>query len=157
MSEPPTSHSYTFLVGDTWERYVNSAEFDKECALRSREISRGLPSDDSNSDYFSDRSRLQETDSSSSNISSVESSPCDVSKLEAHLYYFGIRGPRRWGPKLVFRTSKDVFTAPSGGEQDLRHMQLLPVYEHQKLSKDNLWATIRSKARDLLKVQQSAD
>jgi hypothetical protein len=93
----------------------------------------------------------------SSSVSSVESSPYDVPKLEAHLYYFGIRGPRHWGPKLIFRTSKDVFTAPSGPEQDPRLMQLRPVYEHHKLGKDDLWATIRSKVRDLLEAQQSAD
>jgi hypothetical protein len=59
---------------------------------------------------------------------SVGSSRCEVSELEAHLYYFGIRGPRHWGPKLIFRTSKDVSTPPSGPENDPRTMRLLPVY-----------------------------
>jgi hypothetical protein len=122
--------------------------------MYSKEIGKGPPSDDSDSDY-SDYSSLWEKDSSS--ISSVKSSPYDVSKIEAHLYYFGIRGPRRLGPKLIFRTSTDVFTAPSGPEQDPRLMQLRPVYEHHKLSEDDLWATIRSKVRDLLEAQQSAD
>jgi hypothetical protein len=81
----------------------------------------------------------------------------DVSKLEAYFYYFGIRGPRRRGPKLIFRTSKDVFTAPSDPEQDLRRMRLQPVYEHHKLGKEDVWATIRSKVRDLLETQQSVD
>ena len=49
--------------------------------------------------------------------------------------------------------SKDVFTAPSRLEQDSRHMQLLPVYEHQKLSKDYLWTDIRSKVVELLDQQ----
>jgi hypothetical protein len=108
--------------------------------------------DDSDSESSSDHNSLWEKDSS---VSSVESSLYDVSKLEAYLYYFGIRGPRRRGPKLIFRTSKDVFTAPSGPEQDLRLMWLRPVYEHHKLGKDDLWATIRSKVRDLLEAQQS--
>ena len=77
--------------------------------------------------------------------------------LAGLLYYFGIRGPRRPGPKLIFRTSKDVFAAPSGPEQDARLMRLRPVYEHHKLGKDDLWATIRSKVRDLLEAQGSAD
>ncbi|KAI1791811.1 hypothetical protein LXA43DRAFT_1136373, partial [Ganoderma leucocontextum] len=76
-------------------------------------------------------------------------SPYDVSKLEADLYYFGIRGPRHRGPKLIFRTSKDVFTAP-GPEQDPRLMRLRPVYEHHKLGEDDLWATIRSNVIKLL-------
>jgi hypothetical protein len=36
-------------------------------------------------------------------------------------------------------------------------MQLLPVYEHHKLGKDNLWATIRSKVRDFHEARQPAD
>ncbi|KAL6306401.1 hypothetical protein BKA93DRAFT_729418, partial [Sparassis latifolia] len=133
------------------EHHVHSAAFDKECTAYSKEVAKGPPSDDSNADY-SDCSSLWETDSSSS-VSSVESSPYDVSKLEAHLYYFGIRGSRRWGPKLIFRTSKDVFTVPSGPEQDPRLMRLLPVHKHHKLGKDNLWATIRSKVVELLDQQ----
>jgi hypothetical protein len=139
---------------NTWEHHVHSQAFDKECAVYSKGIGRGPPSDDRDSDYSSDHSSLWEKDPS---ICSVESSRYDVSKLEAHLYYFGIRGASRRGPKLIFRTSKDVFTAPSGPEQDLRLMRLLPVYEHHKLGKDDLWATIRTKVRDLLEAEQSAD
>ncbi|OAX31557.1 hypothetical protein K503DRAFT_74641 [Rhizopogon vinicolor AM-OR11-026] len=128
-----------FRSDDTLELYVHSAAFDKDYAACSKEIGKAPPSD-----YSSDHGSLWETDSSS---------PYDVSKLEVYLYYFGIRGPRRWGPKLIFRTSKDVFTALSGPEQDSRPMRLLPVYEHHKLSKDNLWATIRSKVVELLDQQ----
>jgi hypothetical protein len=144
---------YIFLV-DTLELHVHSPAFDEECAVYSKGIVKGPPFDDGDSDYSSDHSSLWEKDSS---VSSVESSRYYVSKLEAYLYYFGIRGPRRRGPKLIFRTSKDVFTAPSGPEQDPRLMWLRPVYEHHKLGKDDLWATIRSKVRDLLDAQQSAD
>jgi hypothetical protein len=122
----------------------------------SKGIGRGPPSDDNDSEYPSDHSSLWEKDSSSS-VSTVGSSRYDVSKLEAHLYYLGIRGAGRRGPKLIFRTSKDVFTAPSGREQDCRFMRLVAVYEHHKLGKDDLWATTRSKVRDLLEAQQSAD
>jgi hypothetical protein len=64
--------------------------------------------------------------------------------------------PRRAHPSTM---SKDVFTAPSRLEQYPRLMRLRPVYEHHKLGKDDLWpgATIRSKVRDLLEPQQSAD
>jgi len=132
---------------DTLELYVHSPAFDKECAVYSKGIGQDSPAD-STSSYSSD---LWEKDDSS--VPSVESSPYVVSKIEAHLYYFGIRGPRCWGPKLIFRTSKDVFTVPSGPEQDPRCMQLRPVYEHHKLSKDDLWATIRSKVCNFLEAQ----
>ena len=122
--------------------------FDEGCAVHAKEINRGPPPDVNDSYYF-DRSRLWEEES--------DSSPYDVPRLEAHLYYFGIRGPKRWGPKLIFRTSKDVFTAPSRPQQEPRLMKLRPVYEHHKLGKDGVWATIRSKVCDLLEAQQSAD
>jgi hypothetical protein len=55
-----------------------------------------------------------------------------------HLYYFGIRGPRRRGPKLIFRTSKDVFTAPSGPENAI----LVSCSFGQSTSTKNLARTI---------------
>ncbi|KZS99958.1 uncharacterized protein LAESUDRAFT_769211 [Laetiporus sulphureus 93-53] len=121
---------------DTWELHVQSEAFDREGAA----YASGPSSEDSDSDHYS------------SSVSSLQSSPYDVSHLEAHLYYFGIRGPRCLGPKLIFRTSKDIFTAPSGPEQDARRMEHLPVYEHEhdKLGKNNLWDTIRSKIVELL-------
>lgn len=88
----------------------------------------------------SERIRLWQDDDSSS-MTSVESSH-EVPKLEKHL-----------GPKLVFRTSTDVFTPPTTGrhcEPDPRVMQLLGVYDHNKLGQDNLWATIREKVVKLL-------
>ena len=135
--------SYTFLDG-IWELHVHSPAFNQDCAAYSKRIAKGPPSDDSDS-YYSDDNSILEKDSSSSRY--------DVSKLEANLYYFGIRGPRRRGTKLIFRTSRDIFTAPSGPENDSRLMQLRPVYEHQKLGTDDLCATIRSKVLDFLEVQ----
>jgi hypothetical protein len=92
---------------------------------------------------------LQDDDDSS--MTPVESSH-EVPKLEKYLYYFGLRGNRRLGPKLVFRTSTDVFVPPTGPEQDTRAMQLLGVYDHNKLSKNKLWATVREKVSDLLEA-----
>ncbi|KAG5342634.1 hypothetical protein C0989_012139 [Termitomyces sp. Mn162] len=93
-------------------------------------------------------------DDDGSSLTSVESFHHVVSKLEAYLYYFGIRGPGHWGPKLIYRTSKDVFTPPSGPEQDARIMQLLPVYHHDKLGQDDLWSTIRDEVVKLLDKQE---
>jgi hypothetical protein len=135
-------YTYTFLVDDRWERHVQTQTFDEECA---RCISKGSLSDNT------------DPDDDDSSVSSVESSRYEVSKLEAHFYYFGLRGRRRRGPKLIFRTSKDVFPASTGPEQDFRLMRLLPVYEHDKLGNADLWATIRSEVRDVLDVQQSVN
>ena len=127
-------------MGDPLEHPL---EVDKE------EISKGPSSD------YSTPSGFWENDSSYS-VSSVGSSPYDVSKLEASLYYFGIRGTGRLGPKLIYRTSKDVYTPPPGQGNDPRAMQLQPVYEHHKLGKNDLWAIIRSQVRDVLEMQQFA-
>ncbi|KAL6306131.1 hypothetical protein BKA93DRAFT_816510 [Sparassis latifolia] len=78
---------------------------------------------------------------------------------EKHLYYFGLCGNRHLGPKLVFRTSTDVFTPPTGPEHDPRLMQLLGVYNHNKLGQDNLWATIHEEVVQLLdnrEIQQTS-
>lgn len=124
-----------------WDLYIHSQAFDKDCAACAREIGKGPLSDNSDAENCDDSDPWE----TSSTSSIDEPSPYHLSKLEAQLYYFGLRGPRRWGPKLIFRTSKDVFKAPSGPAQDARLMRLLPVYEHPKLGKGDLWATIRSK------------
>ena len=79
----------------------------------------------------------------------------DVSKFEKHFFYFNIRGDGQLGPKLVYRSSEDKFTPPAGPENDprsIRPLQLLQVEDHAKLGKDNQWATIRDKVRDLLDI-----
>lgn len=136
-------------MDDPLEFHVRSLAFDKECIVYSKGIGKGLPSDDSDSDSSNHSSFLEKD-------SFRNSSRYDASKLEARLYYFGIRGSRRRGPKLIFRTSKDAFPAPSGPEQNPRLMRLRAVYEHHALGENDLWATIRSKVRDLLKAQESA-
>ena len=37
-------------------------------------------------------------------------------------------------------------------EHDPRVMQLLGVYDHNRLGQDNLWATIREEVRDILEA-----
>lgn len=132
---------FTLLV-DNWERHVHSPAFDDECRARSKRLS----SNYNDSDHSPERSNLWEED----DYSSVETSDHSISKLEAYLYYFGIRGRRRRGPKLIYRVSKDVFTPPSGPEQDNRVMQVLPVHNHDALGKDDLWHSIRSEVVGLL-------
>ena len=138
------TRSYTLLV-DYWDEHVHSPAFDEECNAQSKRLSYSSRSSDA-----SERITLWQDDDSSS-MTFVESSH-EVPKLEKHLYYFGLRGNRHLGPKLVFRTSTDVFTPPTGPEHDPRVMQLLGVYDHNKLGQDNLWATIREEVRHLLEA-----
>lgn len=72
----------------------------------------------------------------------------DVSELEKRYYYFDIRGDDRLGPKLIFRTSKETFTPPTGPENDPRPIRLIQVDDHAQLGKDDLWAIVRDKVRD---------
>ncbi|KIM42817.1 hypothetical protein M413DRAFT_444469 [Hebeloma cylindrosporum] len=65
-------------------------------------------------------------------------------------YYFDIRGDGCLGPPLIYRTSKDQFTPPTGPENDPRPMRLLQVDDHAKLGKDDLWPAVRDKVRELL-------
>lgn len=140
------TRSYT-LLEEALDRLVHSPEFDEQCIQCSK---RNLSSS-SDTDYSFQRRRLWETRDDSS-VSSVESTGYTVSKLEAHLYYHGVRGNGKWGPKLIARSSQDVYVPPSGPAQDVRVLKLLPVSEHPRLSNENnLWPTIRSQVCDLLK------
>ena len=101
----------------------------------------------------SEDNSLQEQDDDLSSVLPVESSPRDIPEIEARLYFAGLRGPSLPGPKLIFRTSSDVFKPPSGLHADRRLMKLCPVYEHLKLGENNLWELIRSEVCNLLNMQ----
>ena len=135
--------SYTLLVID-WDEHVHTEAFDRACDAQYRRFSSGSSSSES--------PRLKLWDDSSSSQISVESSSYVVPKLEAHLYYHGLRGDRWRAPKLVYRTSKDVFTPPSGPAQDVRIMEVFDVDFHEKLSKNDLWRIVLGEVRDLLEA-----
>ena len=124
------------LVVDNWEEHVHSPTFDRECNAQSKRL---LSSSSSRYRESSESIRLWQDDDSSESSHEVP-----------YLYYFGLRGNRHPGPKLIFRTSTDVFVPPTGPEHDPRVMQLLSVYDHNKLGKNKLWTTIREKVSDLL-------
>ncbi|KAG8779107.1 hypothetical protein FRC12_024637 [Ceratobasidium sp. 428] len=87
-------------------------------------------------------------------MTSVNPSSHGVSEMEARLYYHGLRGYSKPGPKLIYRTSSDVFSLRSGPSQDLRMMQLLTVHDHAKLGQNNLWVMIRDETVRLLDDRQ---
>ena len=139
------TRSYAILDVD-WDDCVRSKDFDDHCnAVSNCRSSRSGFSDSSVHDK-----PFQDDDASGD--TSVASSVHDVPKLEKHLYYFDIRGDGRLGPKLIYRTSKDTFTPPTGPENEPRRIRLLQVDDHAQLGQDDLWATVRNEVRDLLEA-----
>ena len=109
------TRSNVLLVIDQWDRHVYSEAFDRDCNAQSRRFA----SNSSGSESY-DHLKLWESDDASS-LTWVDPSEHGVSKLEAYIYYHGLRGDRKPGPKLIYRTSKDIFSPPSGPSwQDLR-------------------------------------
>ena len=133
------------LAFSVWDQHVQSEAFNRDCVAAAAHSKRLSPRSSGSQSY--EHVNLWESDDASSSIW-VDSSVHGVPKLEAYLYFYGLRGERRLGPKLIYRTSKDIFSPPSGPSQDVRKMQLLTVHEHAKLGQNNLWATIRDKVRD---------
>ena len=138
------THSYA-LQDDNWQDYVRTDEFDQHCITVHNRRSSSSGSSDSSA-----RRKIFEEDGASS-ATSVESAH-DVPKLEKYYYYFDIRSDGCLGPPLIYRTSKDQFTPPTGPENDPRPMRLLQVDDHAKLGKDDLWPAVRDKVRDLLEA-----
>ncbi|KAH9180786.1 hypothetical protein EDB89DRAFT_2110805 [Lactarius sanguifluus] len=113
--------------------YVKSKEFDQECAVQ-------LQSEDSIWSNWND---------STSSVSSVEPSPHEVPKVEANLYYAGL-SPNGRGPKLIYRTSNDIFIEAEGPRAYKRLMRLCPVPEDHELGQDGRWDCIRDQVVELL-------
>ncbi len=108
-----TRSNFPLLVDNFWDQYVFSERFDQACDTQSR---RHLSSFLSLSSQY----KLGDSDGTSGLTSVVDSSDHGVSKLEAYLYYHGLRGDRS-APKLIYRTSTDIFStvrAVAGPPQD---------------------------------------
>ena len=93
------------------------------------------------------------SDDGVSSATTAELSPHDVSELEANLYYAGV-GPKGRGPKLIYRTSSDVFEAPSGPEAYKRLMRVIAVPDDYEFASGVTWDEIRDRVRGLLAMQQ---
>ena len=92
------------------EEYVNTPEFDRQCSEKALE--RAALSSDKSGDS---EDILWSSDDSVSSATTIVSTPYDVPKIEANLYYAGV-GPKGCGPKLIYRTSDDKFEEPHGPE-----------------------------------------
>jgi hypothetical protein len=136
-------------VEESLEDYVKTARFDQECSAKAHVHA-------SSSDESSDSSDNQGIWCSSTNESTatmVESDPHEPSRIEAHLYFAGLR-PKGRGPKLIYRDSSDVYEEPSGPEEYKRLMRLVAVPDDHEFGKDGLWDRVRDKVRGLLVTQQ---
>lgn len=128
------------------ETYIQSREFDDECAAQLNKPHEGAPV---SNDLWSP---IGETTSS---VTSMGASPHDLPSFEANLYYAGLSpGPNARGPRLIYRTSKDKFVLPTGPETYPRLMELCLVPEDHQLGNDGLWDSIRNKVRGRPDVQQ---
>ncbi|KAF8884562.1 hypothetical protein CPB84DRAFT_1816945 [Gymnopilus junonius] len=123
---------WTMLMFPGLEDYVKTAEFDHQCSARARSLA--APSPDESGD--SDDDSLWSSDDSASSPTAVESTPYEVPKIEANFYYAGV-GPNGRGPKLIYRTSDDIFEEPSGPEAYRRLMRLF--------GQDGMWDRVRDK------------
>lgn len=122
---------------------MKTARFDQECSAKAHVHA-------SSSDGSSDSSDNESIWSSST---TVETDPHEPSRIEAHLYYAGLR-PKGRGPKLVYRDSSDVYEEPSGPEEYKRLMRLVAVPDDHEFGKDGLWDRVRDKVCGLLVTQQ---
>jgi hypothetical protein len=135
------------------EAYVLTKEFDKECARAYAHLRAQEEASDASDSEFSDATGLP---TSTSNLP-MGASPHEVNPLEARFYYYGVsfrlrsngRGLVRSGPKLVYRTSKDVWVPPTEEDHGRpREMRLADVPEDHLLSQDPaLWDRIRNQVR----------
>ena len=131
------------------DEYVRTADFDDECyekALKHANSSSGEGGSSGDEDLWS-------IGDSVSSATIVEPSPYDVPKLEANIYYAGV-GPKGRGPKLIYRTSQDVFEEPSGPEAYKRLMRVIAVPDTHEFGPNITWDAIRDQVRGLLVPQQ---
>lgn len=149
--------------------HVIIKHFNGRCTCDKRVIDRSLPqpliSDMKCATTSSDESSEYEDDlwSGSDEIEfsaiTVESDPNEPSRLEQHLYYAGVRGPKGRAPRLVWRDSSDTFEEPSGPEAYRRLMNVIPVQDDHKFGDKVsegviLWDVVRNHVGDFLFMHQ---
>ncbi|KAL4253026.1 hypothetical protein ABKN59_002207 [Abortiporus biennis] len=142
------SNKFDIRVEENLEDDVKTTQFDKECYAKACSPA-SYAKKFSNS---SDNENILICSSSESTATGVESDPHEPSRIEAHLYYAGLRSKGR-GPKLVYRDSSDVYEEPSGPEEYKRLMRLVPVSDDHDFGKDGLWDRVRDKVVELLDAQ----
>ncbi|KAI0262720.1 hypothetical protein BC834DRAFT_925125 [Gloeopeniophorella convolvens] len=97
----------------------------------------------------SDEDGSWSSDDSVSSATTVESTPYEVPKIEANLYYAGV-GPKGRVPKLIYRTSDDEFEEPSGPEAYKRLMRVVAVPDSHEFGQNGMWDAVRDQVVALL-------
>ncbi|KAG8866413.1 hypothetical protein FRB97_003985, partial [Tulasnella sp. 331] len=128
------------------DNYVWTADFDHECREKALTFAANSSSKDGSS---SEDENLWSSDDSVSSATTAEPSLYEVPKLEANLYYAGV-GPKGRGPKLIYRTSDDIFEPPSGPEAYKRLMRVITVPDAYKFTLGVTWDQIRDQVVMLL-------
>jgi hypothetical protein len=99
---------------------------------------------------------LLSNDDSFSSGTSAEVIPEVVPKIEAKLYYAGV-GLMGRGPKLIYRTSDDIFEEPSGPEAYKRLMRIIAVPDDHEFGQNGMWDRVRDQVRGPLVTHQFLD
>lgn len=136
------------------EEYIKTPAFDHQFSEKVREHT--VLSSDESGGSDGDSLRFSNASDSISRATTVESTPYEVSKVEASLYYAGV-GSQGYGPKLIYRTSDDKFEEPSGFEAYTRRMRLVPVPDSHEFGEDGMWDIVRNRVCGLLVTQQFLD
>jgi hypothetical protein len=132
------------------DEYVRTAEFDHECE---KALKRATASSDETGSSVDES--LWSSDDAVSSATTAEPGPYDVPKVESNLYYAGV-SPKGRGPKLIYRTSTDIFEEPSGPEAYKRLMKLVPVPDNHDFGSNVTWDAVRNQVRGL-RVTQHPD
>ncbi|KAJ8474297.1 hypothetical protein ONZ45_g15996 [Pleurotus djamor] len=126
------------------EDYVWTPEFDLECQKAAVTMTTSSSQDSNESAWSAGGASL-----SSATTTAEANSPHDVPEIEAHRYYAGV-GSHGRGPKLIYRSSDDVFREPYGPEAYTRLMRVVPVPDSFDFGQVTTWDAIRDKVVLLL-------
>ncbi|KAI0034775.1 hypothetical protein K488DRAFT_77071 [Vararia minispora EC-137] len=125
----PNVDDVDFPVKPNLDEYVRTAEFDLECQKKA--LKRATSS--SNERGSSEDESLWSSDDSVSSAATVKPKPYDGR-----------------GPKLIYRTSEDVFDEPSGPEAYKRLMRVVAVPDTHHFGTNVTWDAIRDQVVVLL-------
>ncbi|KAH9047443.1 hypothetical protein EDB83DRAFT_1461953 [Lactarius deliciosus] len=126
------------------EDYVKTPEFDHQCSEKARGHTALSSEESGDSDDY-----LWSSNDSVSSATSIESTPYEVPRIEANLYYAGV-GPKGRGPKLIYRTSDDRFEEPRGPEAYKRLMRIVGVPDSHEFGQNGMWDRVRDRVVELL-------
>lgn len=125
--------------------YVKKKEFDEEC----KQNHRYAPNPNPNPNHYTGESTNFEEQHSAPkklvNHNASISNELPDDEIESFGYYGGLGERNRGGPKLIYRTSKDLFREVVGPYSYYRTMKMREVPEDHEIGKGGLWDRIRDR------------